>query len=381
MRQVRKKLLVALLVALLVTPALAGAKIKIDDEAEIDLGFRVQTLYLSTDSDLDGDGDFESFDDFRLRRGRIRLGAKINPKVSIFIQTDVSGNEVRFIDAFVNLKADPWAQFIAGINMVPANRQNLTSSGALMAGDRPGIVYKSLTWGGRALTRFSTSTIGGTDSGQRGNTQVRDVGLTLFGSGDVGDSAHLKYYVGIYNGIQASAEDNERTAARVQLNLWDPEPGYYNSSTYLGKKRTLAFGASIDQQDDIVTGVDYSYFSGDAFLELPAGPGAITAEAAIMDLDLDDVSELSAVQGDGYYAQAGYVFKRWQPWVMYEEWDSDDPLGVGSFSQYRMGLTYFLRGHNANIKLGYEKLETDTPIPGTVEDTISTVLLGVYTTF
>lgn len=372
--------------------ALAGAKLKIDDESEIDLGFRLQALYINTDDDLDGDGSWDSFDEFKVRRARIRLNGKVNKHVSAFLQTELgsgaggSGADVRLIDAFVNVKYDNWTQFIMGINMSPANRQNLTSSGGLMAIDRPGVVYKSLTWGGRALHTFANRTFGDSAAGLSADFAVRDVGLTFFGSGDTGENAHVKYYLGLYDGISAAGEDSERFTGRVQVNFFDAEPGYYNLSTYLGKKKTLGFGASYDSQSDVtfdsaMSLVDYGYTSLDAFVEWPAGDGAITAEAAFSELDFDDAPGLENAQGDGFYAQVGYYVNMWQPWVEYETWSSDDAADVGSFDTIRLGITRFFKGHNANIKLGYEMFDADTMIGGTLEDSIDSLVLGFYTTY
>ena len=54
------------------SPAWAGAKLKIDDDSSIDLGFRVQAYTMMTDTDLDGDGSFDDETDFRVRRARLR---------------------------------------------------------------------------------------------------------------------------------------------------------------------------------------------------------------------------------------------------------------------------------------------------------------------
>ena len=74
-----------------------------------------------------------------------------------------------------------------GQHLVPSGRQNITSSGTLLALDRPGLIYKALTWGGRALSTFDTATYGDADSGIRGPAQVRDTGITLFGVNDFSD--------------------------------------------------------------------------------------------------------------------------------------------------------------------------------------------------
>lgn len=378
-------------------PAWAGAELKIDDESSINLGFRVQAYTVATESDLNGDGSFDSQTDFRVRRARLRLLGKVNPYISAFIQTEFaddaggSGGDMRVIDAFVNLKYNNWAQLYAGQNMAPSSRQATTSSGAMMAIDRPGNNTKNLTWGARSLGRFSTTTIGDTnDPAIFGDNAVRDMGMTFFGSGSFNDTTHLKYYLGFYDGVQNAtglSDKNLRMTTRAQLNLFDSEAGYYNSSTYLGKKKTLGFGVSYDTQDDVQDATaggtgDYTYFSVDAFAEWPMGDGTLTAEAAFSDLDLDGATANALrAEGDGWYVQAGYYINQWQPWVELESWDSNTTNGLGDYDAYRIGISYFLKGHNANIKLGYESFDPDINFSGTNEDSLKTILLGIYVTY
>lgn len=216
----------------------------------------------------------------------------------------------------------------------------------------------------------------------------------------------MKGYLGVYDGIDETGKDKERFTARVQYNLWDPEPGYFNLSTYLGKKKTLAIGASYDIQNSIAEdsngeSVDYSWWTVDTFLDHPVGDGFLTLEAAWANLDLDDATMLDdgsekedpmnpgtfipdykngkETQGDGYYVQAGYLFPglKWQPWALWEQWNSDDPGDDGSFDSFRIGLTYFIKGHNANVKLGYEFFDPEK----SDEDEVNTILLGFYITY
>ncbi len=119
-------------VVLFASNAFAGAKIKINDDAQINLGFRLQTLYLHHDKDLDGDGDFEDNDDFKIRRARLRLGADINKYIGIFLQTEFSqdsaaGGDVRLIDAFVKLKPHKLANFVIGDNLSQNHYDSLLS--------------------------------------------------------------------------------------------------------------------------------------------------------------------------------------------------------------------------------------------------------------
>lgn len=378
-------ILTCLLLFLVAASAQAGFKLKdADGNEKIDLGFRLQVLALSTDRDLDGDGDFETFDDFRIRRARFRLKGTVTEHFGMFFQTDVSGNDIQMIDAYIHLKKDAGFQAFLGQHLAPANRQNITSSGTLLAADRPNIIYKTLTWGARALQGFSTGTRPDTDSGLRGTAQVRDTGITLFGVSEVGGNAHFKYHLGYYDGISAPGKDTERTTGRIQFNFGDPEPSFYSVATYLGKKDTLAIGASYDTQSDVGTSTfqsDYDYYSVDIFGEKPAGNGSLTFEAAYSELDLD--GRAPRVEGDGFYVQAGYLIRKekWQPWLMYEEWNADDPTGRGSGDSFRVGLSYFIKGHNANFKIGYESISADTNFGSTREDGIDTLLIGFYTTY
>ena len=374
----------------------AGAELKIDDDSSINLGFRGQVLMKSIEADLNQDGSFDGFTDFQLRRARIRLAGKINPKISMFLQTEFNddvaggGGDVRLIDGWVSYKFDPWAQVFAGMHMAPSSRQATTGSGGLMTMDRPGNNTKNLSWGTRALRNFSTATVPATASGLIGRARdsVRDTGATLFGSGSLSDTTHLKYYLGMYDGVQVlgNSDRNLRMTTRVQLNFGDAEGGYFNTSTYLGKKKTLAFGVSYDTQDEVQgdpsTGFgDYTYFSVDAFLEQPMGDGTLTLEAAFSDLDLGgfDSAALRS-EGDGYYVQAGYYLNKWQPWIGYEAWESNAADGTGNYDAIRVGISYFFKGHNANVKAGFEQFNTDIPFSGN-EDSSTALVLGFYITY
>ncbi len=358
-------LAIACSVAMPIT-AQAGAKLEIDDDSKIDLGFRVQTLYLNNDKDFRSNED-----EFRLRRARLRLKGDITQWVTAFLQTEFSdddggaGGDVRLIDGWAQVKPHPLARFTAGLHMSPVGRQHLTSSGGLLAADRPGITNYNLTWTNSGRAAFNTGGLPGTGSGLRGDNTVRDLGVSLFGSTSLSDMTHLKYYAGVYEGSDFRQDDPERVSLRAQLNFFDPEPGYFQVATYLGKKKTVGIGIGYDQQDDVavdsVTGekVDYELFTVDAFTEYPISPGSLTAEAAYTDMELDGPGNtLSAtvggaalgssarqVSGDGYYIQAGYYYNKWQPWFLYETWDSDAG-SAGSWDAWRIGLTYFIIDHH-----------------------------------
>ncbi len=395
----KRKIAAALVTAALVgatTGAHAGYKMKDEKSGiEVNLGGRLQIMAISNDESFKPDQDI----DFRVRRARFRLGITAHEKLSMFLQTEFaddtggSGGDVRLIDAWIKYKQNNWAQIIGGLNMAPAQRQTVTGSAGLMAMDRPGINNYNLTWGIKGNVALQTGTVSGTRVGSFGDNQVRDMGFTLFGSGKIADATHIKYYLGLAEGSKYS-DDTLRNTGRVQVNFGDAEAGYFNSSTYLGKKETIGIGVAFDNQSSFalnsVTGeqVDYSLFSIDAFMEKPMGNGTFTLEGAYTTLDLDDtmsplasqsgdpLSTATAVQsqGEGFYLQTGYLMGNWQPWVLVEQWEADAADGVGSWDAVRVGVNYFLKGHNANLKLGIEQTSNDAL---GVED-ITTVAIGLY---
>ena len=61
----------------------------------------------------------------------------------------------------------------------------------------------------------------------------------------------------------------------VKIRLVSSEgTGFFYTGTYLGTKRVAAVGAAFDAQ------AEYRAFAGDAFLDYPSGPGAVTAQFA-----------------------------------------------------------------------------------------------------
>lgn len=276
--------------------AAAGVELNISDNTKVDLGFSLQTLGRLTDFRNPNSNDADSGFDFFLRRGLLRAGGEAGDYIRFFLQSEAEAatdNDpgVRISDATVNLHYREVAQLIMGLQKPPSYRSILTSDDALMAIDRPGITGYNLTWGLRGWVEFDTAALRNTNSGIHGPYQDRDLGATFFGTYSFSDMLHFKYYAGIYRGIQKGSDssDNPRLTARLQMNLFDPEPNYDNLGTYLGTKKTIAIGYSNDTQHNVVTnlkngnGVDYTSFNEfDIFVDWPAGPGSVTFEGSYL---------------------------------------------------------------------------------------------------
>lgn len=291
-------LLSVLMLVMMALPqvAAAGAEVKISDKTRVDLGFSLQTLGRATDFRNPNSNEADSGVDFFLRRGLLRAGGEAGDYLKFFLQTEVEAAtdndpSVRISDATINLHYHDVAQLIMGLQKPPSYRSILTSDDALMAIDRPGITGYNLTWGLRSRVEFDTTTLRNTNSGIHAPYQDRDLGATFFGTYSFSDLLHLKYYAGIYKGIQKDSGDpqNPRLTARLQLNLFDPEPDYDNLGTYLGTKKTIGIGYSNDIQHNVVSnlknnsGVDYmSLNEFDLFVDWSAGPGSVTFDSAFL---------------------------------------------------------------------------------------------------
>ena len=152
----------------------------------------------------------------------------------------------------------------------------------------------------------------------QGNTvALRDLGAQISGFlfGD-----HLEYRVGLFQGTRAPAmmtadippittqnasHNMFRTVAMLQLNLWDPEKGYFNGGHYFGRKKVLGVSGSFDYQklgtDDFPAGISkdpYFGISSAAFINYP-----LTGAAD----PLNGGDELVALAQFGYYDGGGKI--------------------------------------------------------------------------
>jgi hypothetical protein len=194
----------------------------------------------------------------------------------------------------------------------------------------------------------------GNSFGASANPVGRDLGLELRGL-VVGN--HLEYRLGLFQGLrdnQSATEVNSRNffrlTGRVQVNLLDPEPGFFYAGTYLGAKKILSVGGSFDIQSS------YRYFAGDTLIDLPLGPGVFTTQVNVAHWDghtfIPGLPKQTAVMGEiGYnFAIGGCglspIFEGQHLWVT----NAPDQTRLGG------GLAFWPYGHNSNVKLFYTNL-------------------------
>jgi hypothetical protein len=165
-----------------------------------------------------------------------------------------------------------------------------------------------------------------------------------------------------------------RLSARLQINVLDGEPGFFYQGTYLGAKKILSIGGFVDFQDP------YKYFGVDALVDLPVGPGILTAQANIgqwdggryLDASGNTVAFLPMPKETVIMAEVGYLigplmlspmahFERLTaPLILSDPANPSSPLIVDpmypSEDRYGGGLAFWPYGHNSNLKAFFTRV-------------------------
>jgi hypothetical protein len=326
-----------------------------DGSSSIKLGLLFQPQFQSASSPtLD-----KYSNNFYLRRMRLLLGGTVLGAFEYFVETDFanmflaspgvaadgsatyskSTPGMNIQDAFATWRAyNDMAKIDVGYMLPPLAHNALQGATTLLSWD-----YYAFSFRHSDIFGSSASPVG------------RDVGVQLRGMLLDG---MLEYRAGLYQGLRQAPTATEvgarnffRFAARVQVNLLDPESGFFYAGTYLGKKKVLSFGGSIDIQDE------YKYFAGDAFADLPVGPaGVLTAQVDVAHWDGKNflpIPKQTAVMGEaGFLISAAQI----SPIVRVEHLSGSGI--VLDQDRYSGGLAYWAYGHNSNIKLFYSRMKT-----------------------
>lgn len=344
----------------------AGGTIKIDGTKSISVGIGLRTSFNAIE-DAAPDGSSRS-KDFALNSARLFVSGQIHPIVTFEFNTEVGddagagvgGGDVEIMDAVLKFAFNDYVNVWAGRFLPPSDRSNLSGPYYLNSWDFPFVqAYPNLAVG-------------------------RDNGVALWGQINKGQ---FKYQVGAFEGIgQADIDsvtagnqgpnqsDSLLYAGRLVLNLWDPEPGYYNSSTYYGDMNVLAIGLTAMAQSDAVgtstAPGDFTGWSVDILAERNlGGAGVGTIEGAYYDYDDDNVGTAGdPPQGNGYFLLASYLLPqkigagKLQPLVRFQSFETD-PANI-EHTRTDIGVNYIISGHNARISA---VIFTDDP-GGTASD-------------
>lgn len=342
----------------------AGGTIKINDEKWVSIGAGLRTSFSSVEHAAPNGSDASK--DFAIDNIRLYVNGQVTNNIQLEFNTerDASNNDaVRVLDAVAKIGFDGLFNVWMGRFLPPSDRSNLDGPFYLNIYDFPFVQAYPAIFAGR------------------------DDGAALWGQTGGGK---FKYQIGAFqgrNGVGTSnTSDNLLYAARLTYNFWDPEPGYYNSSTYYGAKDILALGvAAMSQNDGAGTPAAKGDFTGwniDALLEKKlADDGVATLEGAYYHYDLGGIVDATLTQGKSYFVLASYLFPqkvgmgRFQPQLRYQNFDRDASNAVGNrgtHSRTDVGVSYIIDGHNARMSLIYANED-----PGPGASSFSSVRLGL----
>ena len=337
----------------------AGAKIKVDDTKWFSIGMGFRSSFAITENGApNGTSDSAgvSFDNIRLY-----TAAKVHKNVSLEFNIERSdGDRNTATDGAANLNTqnriqvlDAVAKFSikgfdlwAGRFLPPSDRSNLDGPFYLNNYDFPIVQAYPAIFAGRGNgVAIMKEYAGGKFKWSYGLFE----GRTNTTNGDT----------------NPDPADNLLHAARVTYNFWDPEPGFYTTSSYYGAKDVLAVAFVYQHEPDgagtATTVGDFTGWNVDVLMEkkLQNG-GVVNLEGAYYDYDLDDKTDASLTQGEGYLLLGSYLIPKqigWgkvQPYVRYQHFSRDTLTGDGgNRRRAEGGFNYIIDGQNAKISVLY----------------------------
>jgi hypothetical protein len=313
------------------TLAYGQAKIQIDPDRWVTVGGGLRTAFRSTETGPDSGSYVQKFS---LDSTRLYVNAQVHKDFQVEMTTEYVApiSELRVLDAVVKFAPSEYFNVWAGRHLPPSDRANLDGPYFLSAYEYPGLV-----------SRYPAIFAG------------RDNGVSF--SGQV-EGGKFKYAFGLYDGAPtvAGTKDNLLYATRFVVNVLDPEPGYYNSSTYYGDKDILAIGFAAQHQEDVVrrAGLPESFtgYNFDLLFEkkLP-DDGVVSLEGAFYDFDYQGGPQ----DGSAFLVQGAYLFPmmagigKLQPLVRYQDFRDDSVIEAG--------LNYVIRAHNARVSFVFSQYD------------------------
>ncbi len=249
----------------------------------VTVGAGLQTSFLHNSPD-----GGESTDRFFVNSARIYIGGSATSNIKFMFNTeyDMNTHRVGVIDAVARIEPSPKFNLWMGRFLPPSDRANLYGP------------YYSSHW---------AVYTDGIQDGYPFVTTGRDDGVMYWGQ-----FGKVKVAAGAFDGTSLTGNKELLTAARIMVDFWDSEDGYYLNGTYYGAKNLLAVGGAVQAQDgNTASTVDF-------LLErkTPDG-GAVTIESEYANYDKLGGYDAGYSSSEGAYILGAYLFGK--------------PAGVGKF--------------------------------------------------
>ncbi|MAT93549.1 MAG: hypothetical protein CME59_13195 [Halioglobus sp.] len=354
-------------------PALAGAKLEIDETKWVSIGAGIRTHAKWTeDGAPSGEDDGWDFD---VENMRLYMAGQVHEYIKFTFNTDeiFGDGPVDVLDAIVQVELSPEFNLWMGRMLTPADRIEMNGP------------FYSMTWNQYTQPLYPSDQ--GGDAGQYG----RDDGLTVWGA-----FGKFQYAIGAFDGLEGKSnqEDNLLFAGRFAYNILNMEsnPGYYTSSSYYGGLGNILTVAVSFQSQDGGSGSeqdsgDFSGYTVDVFSETVFdGGGVLNLEGEFKDFDADYTVATTPEEGDcfclfegtSYFFTAGYLFPqdvgpgKFQPYARYVVNDPDDS---DDSDLTELGVNYVIDGFNAKLNLNYNT--GDANISGYQGADVDSVSFGI----
>lgn len=320
------------------------------------VGAGVRTTFNSVTQGAPGGGN-----SFQLNNMRLYTSGKVHEYVGFEFNTDVAenpfvagnNNQIQLLDAVFKFEYNDLFNIWAGRFLPPSDRAVLSGPYFINAWDFPFVQNYTNIFAGR------------------------DDGVAYWGQYGGGQ---IQWSLGAFNGSGRTAASGELTtpngngnvefAMRVEVNLLDPEPGYYKQGTYYGEKDLLSIGYALQTQSSAVgTAANAQHatcWNIDVLFENKMTEwGSATIEGAFYHYNAINTAGLSVIDpfvarpGDSGFIYAGWLtpreigIGRFRPFVRYLKYNYDNLLAAAAQADasqgWDAGVDYVIKGHSARL--------------------------------
>lgn len=306
----------------------------------ISVGAGVRTSFTSTNTK---DPNAQDANDFNLDSARIYLSGNATKDIKLMFNTEYTktgagDSKVDVIDAVARFEFSDTVNIWAGRFLPPSDRANLYGP------------YYASNW---------AVYTDGVQDGYPFKTTGRNDGVAYWGQ-----FGKVKVSAGAFDSSSTAGKSDVIGAARVQLDLWDAEPGYYLNGTYYGEKDLLAFALAGQ------TTSNKTAWSGDFLLEKNFGSAGVVG----FESEYTFYNGLGGYDGNydkskGYYVLADYLFPqkvgigKVQVLGKYGEADFQEGLKAANVDYTQktteVDLNYIIKSFNARASLFYKDTKYD----------------------
>jgi hypothetical protein len=288
----------------------------------------------------------KSTDDFDLDSMRLYINGSVTNNIKFTFNTEYTGdtggsdeNKIEVLDAIARFEFSDELNIWAGRFLPPSDRANLHGP------------YYSNEW---------SSYIDGVQDGYASIAVGRDDGVAYWGQ-FLNDMISVD--AGAFSIPSTFGTANIVWAERLQVDLWDPEKGYYVNGTYYGDKDVLAIAVAGQQlakknAEDV-----------DFLMEKKLGDaGMISVQGEFAKYEFGGYN---GSKSDGGFGLVSYLFPqvigigKFEILAKYAKttYDFEDAEGdyLGSVGQKTdiAELGYIIKGFNARLSLFYNKVQFD----------------------